>query len=116
MNLDTRMARVGSDLVELTPVEFNILVFLMERAGRAVSRNSLVEHVLPLGASRSERTVDSHVSHLRQKLKECGQTIVTVWGLGYRLETAGPATEAESGTRAGCQDTSSLPMTSALLG
>ena len=46
----------------------------------------LVEHVLDPGRDGDGRTLDVHVSRLRRKLGEAGRHIVTVWGVGYRLE------------------------------
>jgi len=86
-----REVKVSGTLVELTGLEFDILVALLRRAGRVVSRDALLT-----GAGRddvvvSERTVDVHISHLRQKLGDDPPKLIkTVRGVGYILskETA----------------------------
>jgi two-component system response regulator MtrA len=69
--------------VDLTRVEFAILVALARRPGQAVTRHGRVEHVPDPERAGSERTLDVHVSRLRKKLSDGG--IETVWGVGYRL-------------------------------
>lgn len=82
-----RRTEVGGSTVELTRVEFDLLAALARRAGAAVSRAWLAEHVLDPSRDGDERTLDVHVSRLRRKLGASGALIVTVWGVGYRLET-----------------------------
>lgn len=85
IDLDARrVTRDGVDL-GLTAHEFNVLAWLAERPDRVVGRQELAEHALG-GEGVTDRTVDSHVSHLRAKLGEDGRRIATVWGLGYRFE------------------------------
>lgn len=87
LDLDARrVTRDGEDL-GLTAHEFNVLAFLAERPGRAVTRQELAERALD-SEGVTERTVDSHVSRIRAKLGDDGKRIVTVWGIGYRLEAA----------------------------
>lgn len=86
VNLDAREARLDGELLRLTPIEFNVLSFLIERPGRVVSRQVLLDETLPPGDERSTRTVDSHVAHLRQKLGVLGAHVSTVWGIGYRFD------------------------------
>ena len=77
--------RDGEDL-GLTPHEFNLLLWLVERPGRAISRRQLAEHTLPEEHDATERTVDSHVSRIRRKLGPEGALLHTVWGIGYRYD------------------------------
>ncbi len=87
VDLDARTVSVGDSDVELTSHEFNILAFLVERPGRAVSRRQLAENALPESGARYDRTVDSHLSRIRSKLgTECSGAIKTVWGVGYKFE------------------------------
>ena len=87
LDLDARRAlREGHDL-GLTAHEFNILAFLRERAGRAVTRAQLAEHALPEQGERTDRTVDSHLSRIRKKLgPSTSRCIRTVWGIGYTCD------------------------------
>jgi two-component system response regulator MtrA len=81
-----RAVEVAGAPVDLTRVEFDILAALARRPGAAVSRASLVAHVLDPEREGGERTLDVHVSRLRKKLGPCGRLVGTVWGVGYRLE------------------------------
>jgi DNA-binding response OmpR family regulator len=89
VDLDARVATVAGSAVALTRHEFDILAYLVERAGRAVSRAQLATQVLTPFEERAERTVDSHIVRVRKKLGARGAAhIVTVWGIGYRFEPA----------------------------
>ena len=83
-----RRVLVQDEPVELTRVEFDLLSALAHRPGAAIARSWLVDHVLDPDREGTERTLDVHVSRLRKKLGSCGKYVSTVWGVGYRLETA----------------------------
>lgn len=70
----------------LTPTEFRLLVHLAQRPGRVASRLELLEACLPEGVAL-ERTVDSHLSKLRAKLRQAGlqDIVVPVRSVGYRI-------------------------------
>lgn len=68
-----------------TTREFDLLVFLLENRGRALSRRQLLDGVWGDGWYGDERTVDVHVRQLRKKLG-ASLPLETVWGLGYRLD------------------------------
>ena len=86
LDLDARSLTVDGEAVELTATQLNILSYLAERPGRAVTRRQLAESALPALGERFDRTVDGHVSRIRRKLGPHGQAISTVWGIGYRLD------------------------------
>lgn len=71
--------------VSLTLKEFELLRYLMERKGKAVSRDSILAAVWGYNFEGETRTVDVHVGTLRQKLGECGRMIETLRGVGYRI-------------------------------
>jgi len=72
--------------VQLTVTEFRLLEVLVRRPGRAYPRDELVALAYPGTHHVSDRTVDSHVRRIRQKLREAGcDPIETVHGLGFRL-------------------------------
>jgi two-component system phosphate regulon response regulator PhoB len=71
--------------VDLTPIEFRLLGTLMDRAGRAQSREQLLADVWQLADGVESRTVDTHMKRLRDKLRPAHAMIETVRGLGYRL-------------------------------
>ncbi|MCM8763539.1 MAG: response regulator transcription factor [Candidatus Omnitrophica bacterium] len=72
--------------VELTALEFKLLVTLMERRGRVQSRELLLSDVWGIYTQVNTRTVDTHIKRLRQKLGKLGKLIETVIGLGYRFK------------------------------
>lgn len=69
----------------LTPLEFKLLVFLIERQGRVQSRDSLLSDVWDINADIYTRTIDTHIKRLREKLGKMGSWIETVRGMGYRF-------------------------------
>lgn len=74
-------------VLKFSPSEYQIFLLLLHNAGRPVSRNTLLE-ALDIGSEASDRTIDSHVSRIRKKLKDCkaeGYAIESVWGNGYSL-------------------------------
>jgi len=87
-DLSARRVTVGGAAVDLTRVEFDLLAALARRPGVAVSRAWLVDRVLDPDREGGERTLDVHISRLRRKLGPAGTRIVTVWGVGYRLDPA----------------------------
>jgi DNA-binding response OmpR family regulator len=79
----------GDEEIHLTNTEFRLLGVLVDNAGRVLSRSSLLEHVWDRGFFGDERIVDVHVRRLRKKLERdpgSPTTLVTVRGLGYRLD------------------------------
>lgn len=73
----------GGDGVEPTAKEFDLLWFLAENSGLAMSRNQILEGVWGYEYFGETRTVDVHIRQLRKKIE--GIPIETVWGVGYRL-------------------------------
>src|SRR6266850_2255512 len=71
--------------VHLTSIEFNVLEVLMRNAGRVVSKQEISENALGRPLARFDRSVDVHLSSIRQKLGDGGKLIRTVRGLGYHL-------------------------------
>ena len=83
-----RTVRRGEASVELTGLEFDILLALARRAGRVVPRETLLEEAGRGDTVVSDRTVDVHVSHLRRKLGDdprVPRLIKTIRGVGYIL-------------------------------
>lgn len=80
--------RVHGEDVELTLTQFRLLQFLAQRPGFVRTRDQMVAAVRGEGAVLSSRVIDVHVAALRQKLREYGDLIETVRGVGYRLTDA----------------------------
>ena len=91
MDLETRTVTVGKQAVTLTPTEYALLECLMGAAGRTFTRDQLINGALGYDFDGFDRTIDTHVSNLRRKLKFPQRTdryIKTVYGIGYRFEPA----------------------------
>jgi DNA-binding response OmpR family regulator len=89
------VARLDGELLELTRTEFNLLHLLLRNRGRAFSRAYLHDAVWGEPSVEGDRSVDNAVLRLRRKLRWLGDSIETVWGVGYRLSAATPSrTEA----------------------
>lgn len=74
--------------VELTAMEFKLLLTLMKIPGRVLSRDELLSRIWGIESGVGSRTVDTHVRRLREKLGTSGEQIQTVRGVGYRLDEA----------------------------
>jgi two-component system phosphate regulon response regulator PhoB len=85
--LDTERHRCSVDQVEviLTAKEFRLLEALMSRPGRVLSRQRLLDEVWGSDITVTERTIDTHLKRLREKLGAAGDQIETVRGVGYRF-------------------------------
>lgn len=87
-----RVATLRGEVLDLTGLEFDMLVALMRRAGRVVPRDSLLAEAGRADVAVGERTVDVHISHVRAKLGDDPKNpsiIKTVRGVGYVLAREG---------------------------
>jgi len=87
IRLDAARHRCTVDGAErsLTAKEFNLLLELMSRPGRVVTRERLLERVWGSNVTVTPRTIDTHLKRLREKLGHAGDSIETVRGVGYRF-------------------------------
>jgi two-component system alkaline phosphatase synthesis response regulator PhoP len=93
MDVRRRDVRVDGRSVELTPTEFSLLQVLMEQAGYVLTRGELMRLGLGIDFEGVERTLDSHIRNLRQKIEpDPGNPtyVQTVYGVGYRLAEEAP--------------------------
>jgi DNA-binding response OmpR family regulator len=84
VDVGRREARAAGVPVPLATREFDLLQYLAENAGLALSRRQLLDGVWGPDWYGDERTVDVHVRQLRKKLGDA-LPLTTVWGVGYRL-------------------------------
>ncbi len=80
------LAEADGSVLDLTPTEFRLLAFLMERPGRVLSRAQLLDNVWGSDVYVTDRTVDTHVKRLRSKLGGTADRVETVRGVGYRFK------------------------------
>ena len=88
LDVDSRSLKHQGSLVDLTPMEFDLLTILMRNPGRAYSRLDLLERTQGYAYDGYERTVDVHIKNLRKKIKRDPsepEYILTVFGIGYRF-------------------------------
>ncbi len=81
-----RMAYLDEKIVELSARELGLLEILLQRCGRLVSKEQLVDHLCEWGEEVSNNAIEVYVHRLRKKIEVGGIRITTVRGLGYSLE------------------------------
>ena len=82
----SRTARLGPDIVNLTPIEFDLLMYLAKAAGRVLTRDQLLDAISGRSYDVFDRSVDVHISSLRRKLGDDSRNprfIKTVRSAGY---------------------------------
>ncbi|KYP80525.1 response regulator transcription factor [Ferroacidibacillus organovorans] len=92
INIDARKVLVENQEIQLTPKEFELLLYLAQRPEKVFSREELLKDVWNYQFFGDQRTVDTHVKRLREKLGRAServpQHIHTVWGVGYKFEVS----------------------------
>jgi DNA-binding response OmpR family regulator len=81
-----RQILAGGQVVELSPKEYDLLIYLTENKGRALSRQQILNQVWNYDYFGDLRTVDTHINRLRTKLGDNNKLIQTIRGYGYRFE------------------------------
>jgi two-component system alkaline phosphatase synthesis response regulator PhoP len=88
LDFEIYQARKGGEALDLSPREFELLRYLIERKGDTVSRDRLLEDVWGYESYPSTRTVDTHIAKLRAKIGDSGSEprfILTIHGVGYKF-------------------------------
>ena len=86
IEVERHLVTVDGVPVELTTLEYKLLLTLAERRGRVQSRDGLLQDVWGYNYAGDTRTVDTHITRLRTKLGIAGALIRTLRGFGYKLE------------------------------
>lgn len=89
INPDTREVTAHGQTLELTPKEFDLLLYLASHPRKVFTRELILEQVWGQDYEGDIRTVDTHVKNVREKLRQAGLTynpIQTVWGVGYKFQ------------------------------
>ncbi len=87
INRNTMTVLSGNDPIDLTPSEFNLLVYLAEHPDRVISRDELLDRIWGIGKEIETRACDDTVRRLRKKIAGTTVRIETVWGFGFILKT-----------------------------
>lgn len=88
LNLSSREVGFEDKALYLTHTEFDLLEILIKHKGKVLSREQLIELIWGIEFMGEDRTIDSHIKNVREKLKSAGiqeQIIQTVWGIGYKI-------------------------------
>lgn len=85
-DLDAHEVHCGDELIELSPTEFRLLTYLMERRNKVASKDQILSAVWNIDFESGTTVVETFVSYLRKKLgEEVGQLIKTVRGVGFKM-------------------------------
>lgn len=82
----SRLVKVDGEKVSLSPKEYELLVYLVQNEGVALTRDQILQHVWGYDFFGDDRTLDTHIKLLRKNLGEYSSKIVTLRGVGYRFE------------------------------
>ncbi len=88
VDLERHEATVRGQLIELTPIEFNLLVYLMQNAGKALTHRAILQHVWGMEYGNEVEYLRVYMGHLRQKVETDPlhpKMILTERGIGYRF-------------------------------
>ena len=84
--VDSHSVLLGEKHLQLTPKEYDLLLFFVRHPGQAYSRDRLLDLVWGEDFFGSDRTVDTHIKSLRSRITPFQRCIETVWGFGYRFD------------------------------
>jgi len=88
LDLNSFVLQYSGKLIPLTPKEFAMMEMFLKNRNKVFSREHLITSIWGYGVSTEDRTIDSHVRNLRDKLRKAGfpadEHLVTVWGVGYK--------------------------------
>lgn len=94
LDLSARRARVRDKIVELSVREWAVLEYLLQHGARVVSKQQIIEAILPWGDDLTLNAVEVYISRLRLKIVDAGVSIRTIRGFGYMLEQGPVPTSA----------------------
>jgi DNA-binding response OmpR family regulator len=86
IDIEGRTVRVDEKEVEMSLREYELLKYLMDNAGIALSRDKILNNVWNYDYYGDSRTIDSHIKKIRHKLGKKGKYIETIRGVGYKFE------------------------------
>lgn len=88
MDVSAHMVKIDGEPIELSFKEFELLHYFVMNQGVALSREKILNNVWNYDYFGDARTIDTHVKKLRSKMKDKGEYIKTIWGMGYKFEVS----------------------------
>ncbi|MCR4764327.1 MAG: response regulator transcription factor [Lachnospiraceae bacterium] len=88
---DAKEVQVDGETVKLTPIEYQILLFLLRNKGKVFSIEQIYEQIWNEDAIGADNTVAVHIRHIREKIEinpKEPRYLKVVWGVGYKIEAA----------------------------
>lgn len=88
VNVETRCVIVDGMNIDLTPTEFEILLFLIENRQKPMSREQIANSIASMGEDSTLRSIDTHIRNIRSKIDDSAKEprfIQSVWGIGYKF-------------------------------
>jgi DNA-binding response OmpR family regulator len=86
IELDARIVTIDGVKIEMTPKEYDLLIYLITNENTVVRREELLSKIWGYNFFGDDRTLDTHMKLLRRKLGSYGKNIVTLRGVGYRFD------------------------------
>lgn len=88
INVEARSVVVDGMSIDLTPTEFDILLFLIENRQKPMSREQIANSITSMGEDTALRSIDTHIRNIRSKIDDNAKEprfIQSVWGIGYKF-------------------------------
>ncbi|MCR5447959.1 MAG: response regulator transcription factor [Solobacterium sp.] len=86
IDYSARIVRIDGEKIQLSPKEYDLLVYLVKNAGIALTREQILQTVWGYDFFGDDRTLDTHIKLLRKNLGDYSKYVVTLRGVGYRFE------------------------------
>lgn len=88
LDVNAHMVKLDGEPIDLSFKEFELLHYFVVNQGVALSREKILNNVWNYDYFGDARTIDTHVKKLRSKMKDKGEYIKTIWGMGYKFEVS----------------------------
>lgn len=88
VNIETRNVMIDGMNIDLTPTEFDILLFLIENRQKPMSREQIANNITSMNEDSTLRSIDTHIRNIRSKINDNAKEpkfIQSVWGIGYKF-------------------------------
>ena len=86
LDRQAHVVTIDGSIIDLSVKEFELLEYFMMNKGVALSRDKILNNVWNYDYFGDARTIDTHVKKLRAKMGEKGESIKTIWGMGYKFD------------------------------